>query len=73
MKSVSSPFDQYGRRFATTFVENPTSTDPATGTVTRVEQMFYDDRSRVLAEETPEGVFGYGYDNLGRMTHTGGL
>ena len=42
----------------------------ASGTPVRTEETLYDTRGRVIAKASPEGVIGYGYDNLGQKTHT---
>ena len=38
--------------------------------VTRTETTLYDDRGRIIAEISDEGVLGYSYDSFGRMTST---
>ena len=45
------------------------STNPAFS-ASRTEETTYDDRGRIIAESSPEGVLGYTYDALGRMTST---
>ncbi|MCG8652848.1 MAG: hypothetical protein MI861_23615 [Pirellulales bacterium] len=56
---IISKHDQYGRLHKVTFVDNPTSTDPSTGTIVRTEETVYDNQGRIIAEVSEEGVIGY--------------
>ncbi len=59
-------YDDHGRKSAAIHSVN----QGGTFTDDRVEETFYDDRGRIIAESTPEGILAYGYDAAGRMTST---
>ncbi|WP_236622194.1 RHS repeat-associated core domain-containing protein [Novipirellula maiorica] len=59
-------YDSYGRKSAAIHSVN----SGGSFTVDRVEETFYDERGRVIAESSPEGVLGYSYDAQGRLSST---
>ena len=64
-QTVVYQYDAFGRRVAAIRHDGD-----ASGTVVRDERWVYDQQGNLIAQITPEGVIGYGYDTLGRQIRT---